>query len=119
MGFYMIQKLTTQEKLALPARTATTVLGENIRIARKRRGWTMAEMAMSMLVQRKTLSRLEAGDPSVGLSVLASALHALGMSRDLQKVADPSADSVGKFSDKQRLPKRVRKKSTNKNELDF
>ena len=115
----MTQNKTKKENLALPAQTATTILGENIRVARKRRSWTIEEMARSMLVQRKTLSRLEAGDPSVGLSVLASALHALGMIRDLQNVADPSADSVGKFFDKQRLPKRVRKKNTPNNELDF
>ena len=115
----MTRNTTTKEGLAFPAQTATKILGENIRIARKRRGWTMEEMATSMLVTRKTLSRLEAGDPSVGLSVLASALHALGMSSDLQKVAEPATDSVGQFADKQRFPKRVSKKQTNKDELDF
>ena len=63
--------------LTLPAHQALTVLGANIRTARKRRNWTLEKMAGSMLVTRKTLSRLEAGDPAVGISVLAAALHVL------------------------------------------
>jgi transcriptional regulator with XRE-family HTH domain len=107
------------EGLALPARHAIKMLGDNIQTARKRRGWTLEEMAGSMLVTRKTLSRLETGDPAVGLSVLAAALHALGIVNELQNVAAPMNDSVGMFSEKQRLPQRVRQKQINKNELDF
>jgi len=68
----------TLSKSGLPliAQQALEQLGRNISIARKRRGWTLELMAGSMLVTRKTLSRLEAGDSSVGLTVLASALHA-------------------------------------------
>jgi transcriptional regulator with XRE-family HTH domain len=105
--------------LALPAHQALAVLGANIQTARKRRGWTLEEMAGSMLVTRKTLSRLETGDPAVGLSVLAAALHLLGMEEDLQSIAAPAHDVAGIFSEKQRLPQRVRKKLVSNNELDF
>ena len=105
--------------LALPAHQAIAVLGANIQTARKRRGWTLNEMAGSMLVTRKTLSRLETGDPAVGLSVLAAALHLLGMVDDLRNIAAPAQDAVGMFSEKQRLPQRVRKKLIHNNELDF
>ena len=108
-----------KEGLAPPAHQAIKVLGSNIQTARKRRSWTLEEMARSMLVTRKTLSRLEAGDPSVGLSVLAAALHVLGIVTDLQIVAAPANDTVGMFSERQRLPQRVRKKQTKKDELDF
>ncbi len=108
-----------KEGLAPLALQATQLLGANIQTARKRRGWTLEQMAGSMLVTRKTLSRLEAGDPSVGLSVLAAALHLLGKVNDLHNVAAPMNDSVGIFSEKQRLPQRVRQKQINKNELDF
>ena len=74
----MTRNTTTKEGLAFPAQTATKILGENIRIARKRRSWTIEEMASSMLVQRKTLSRLEAGDPSVGLSVFGISASCIG-----------------------------------------
>lgn len=115
----MAQNTLAKEGLALQAQRATATLGDNIRIARKRRGWTLEEMAGSMLVTRKTLSRLEAGDPSVGLSVLAAALHALGMAKDLQSVAAPGNDTVGIFSEKKRLPQRIRRKNAVKEELDF
>jgi hypothetical protein len=51
-----------------------------------------------MLVTRKSLSRLETGDPAVGLSALAAALHLLGMEADLRNIAAPAHDTVGMFS---------------------
>ena len=53
-----------KEGLTLSAYQAIKVLGKNIQTARKRRGWTLEEMAGCMLVTRKTLSRLESGDPA-------------------------------------------------------
>lgn len=105
--------------LTLPAHQAIAVLGANIQTARKRRGWTLEEMAGSMQVTRKTLSRLEAGDSTVGVFVVAAALHVLGMLDGLEDVATPGKDAVGLFSEKQRLPQRIRKKKLHKNELDF
>jgi transcriptional regulator with XRE-family HTH domain len=107
------------EGLALPARQAIKVLGDHIQTARKRRGWTLEEMAGSMLVTRKTLSRLESGDPAVGLSILAAALHVLGIVEDLRNIAAPGNDTIGIFYEKQRLPQRVRKKQVPADELDF
>ena len=108
-----------KEGLPVPAQQAIEVVGKNIQTARKRREWSLEEMAGSMLVTRKTLSRLEAGDPSVGISVLASALHVLNMTSDLMKVAAPENDEIGIFNEKQRLPQRVRKKQTPADKLDF
>ena len=48
-------------------------IGERVRLARRRRGITQDEMAERMFVTRKTLSRLELGEPGVSLAVLASA----------------------------------------------
>ncbi|ABQ26282.1 helix-turn-helix domain-containing protein [Geotalea uraniireducens] len=115
----MTRNSLSKEGLPTPAQQAVEVLGRNIRIARKRRGWSLDEMAGSMLVTRKTLSRLENGDPAVGLSVLAAALHVLNMTDDLKKVATPESDSVGMFYEKQRLPRRVGKKKTSADDLDF
>lgn len=115
----MTHNTLSKEGLPLPAQRAIETLGKNIRIARKRRGWSLEAMAGSMLVTRKTLSRLETGDPSVGLSVLAAALHVLGMVDRLQETASPENDAVGQFSANQRLPQRVRIKRHPANELDF
>ena len=93
-------------------------IGERIRIARKRRMITMEDMASRMFVTRKTLSRLEKGDPGVSLAVFASALWVLGLEKDLLEIAVPEKDKTGTFLEKQRLPERIRKQK-NKDDLDF
>jgi transcriptional regulator with XRE-family HTH domain len=110
----------TRAKSSLPPEVADIVvrLGDHIRIARKRRGMTLEELASRMFVTRKTLSRLENGDSGISLAVLASALWALGFEKDLTEIAHPEKDRVGMFRDKQRLPKRVRPSKT-REDLDF
>lgn len=108
------------QKDSLPAEVATAVarLGDHVRIARKRRGIPMAEMAARMFVSRKTLSRLEKGEPGVSLAVFATALWVLGLDRDLATIASPERDRVGIYLERQRLPKRVRV-SDDADDLDF
>ena len=115
----MTRKSIGKAGLASPAVRAVEVAGKNIQTARKRRGWSLEQMAGTMLVTRKTLARLEAGDASVGLAVLAAALHALNMVDDLAQIAAAEKDAVGLFYEKQRLPQRVRKKKPPGDELDF
>jgi transcriptional regulator with XRE-family HTH domain len=77
-------------------------LGDNIRLARKRRRMTMQDLADRMFVTRKTLKRLEAGDPGTSIGVMASALLVLGLDVDLDRVADPRNDAVGNALDRDR-----------------
>jgi transcriptional regulator with XRE-family HTH domain len=119
LGYHMTRNTLSNEGLPFPAQQAVKTVGSNIQTARKRRGWSLEKMAGAMLVTRKTLSRLEAGDPSVGLAVLAAALHTLDLTDDLLQIATPERDSVGLFHEKQRLPQRVRQKKTPADELDF
>ena len=99
-----------RKQSSLPPAAVQTVaqMGERIRIARKRRAITMADMAARMFVTRKTLARLEKGDPGVSMAVFIAALWVLGMEKDLLEVANPERDVVGIFNERQRLPKRVR-----------
>jgi transcriptional regulator with XRE-family HTH domain len=112
----------TQKRISdsLPADTSGSIikLGERIMIARKRRRLSSEEMAKRMFVSRKTLFRLEKGDPGISLGVFASALLVLGLDKDLLLIADPERDNVGIFHERQQLSKRIRKKSTD-NKLDF
>ena len=71
-----------------------------------------------MFVSRKTLFRLENGDPGISLGVFASALWVLGLDKDLFLIADPEKDKVGIFHERQQLSKRIRKKSID-SKLDF
>ena len=109
-----------QIKESLPLDTSDIIsrLGERIRIARKRRRFSSEVMAKRMFVSRKTLFRLEKGDPGISLGVFASALWVLGLGRELLKIVDPEKDKVGIFHERQQLSKRIRKKSTD-NKLDF
>lgn len=74
-------------------------------------------MAERMLVSVQTLQRLEAGDPTVGLAVLASALHVFGMSGRLANLIAAESDRAGMSEDIARLPRKIH--APNKNDLDF
>ena len=99
-----------QARDALPGelRDVIVKLGAGVRVARKRRRLTMDQMASRMFVTRKTLSRLEHGDPGVSLAVFTSALWVLGLDHELSGVAVPEQDEVGLYRERQLLPKRVR-----------
>ncbi|MGE5282034.1 MAG: helix-turn-helix domain-containing protein [Chloroflexota bacterium] len=62
-------------------------LGERLRLARLRRRMSLAELASRVGVTRGTLSRLEHGELSTSLGVLARALAVLGLEEDLDQLA--------------------------------
>lgn len=92
-------------------------LGNDIAIARRRRKLPQRLMAERMLVSIQTLQRLEAGDPTVGLAVLASALHVLGLTQRLAELVAPDSDKAGISEDLSRLPKTTH--AAGDDELDF
>ncbi len=110
--------MTQENKLPVEIEKYLSEIGERIRIARKRRMITMEDMASRMFVTRKTLSRLEKGDPGVSLAVFASALWVLGLEKNLLEIAASEKDKTAIFLEKQRLPERIRKQK-NKDDLDF
>ncbi len=114
----MPQKSLTQNSLPTELKVTISQLGKRVRIARKRRAITMEEMSSRMFVNRKTLARLEKGDPGVSMAIFASALWVLGLDKDLMNVALPERDDVGIFHERKKLPIRVRASSSS-DELDF
>lgn len=62
-------------------------------------------MAERMLVSVQTLQRLEGGDPTVGIAVLAAALFVLGMTQRLETLVAPESDAVGTAEELARLPR--------------
>lgn len=62
-------------------------LGENIRLATKRRGYTQTLLSERTGLSRVTLRRIGQGDPGVSIGHYAAVLNVLGLSRDLEKVA--------------------------------
>lgn len=84
-------------------------LGENLRIARKRRGLRIVDLARAAGCSPDTLRRLERGDPGVSLGVLARVAAAIGRAQELASVMDAAKDLEGLRGEVQRLPHRVRR----------
>src|SRR5262249_41286635 len=84
-------------------------LGENLRIARKRRGLRIADLAEAAGCSQDTLRRLENADPGVSLGVLVRVLDAIGWAQALALIVDASKDSDGLKAEMRRLPQRVRR----------
>lgn len=89
------------------AKHALRSLGENLRLARKRREWTIAELAQKMGVSAPTVISLEKGELSVGVGVLFSALWMLGLEQELRELSI-FRDNTGQQLLSGRLPQRVR-----------
>jgi transcriptional regulator with XRE-family HTH domain len=73
---------------ALPSVTRSLrELGENIRLARRRRMLTAQLVAERAGMSRPTLRAIERGDAGVTLGSVANVLHSLGLENDLALVA--------------------------------
>src|SRR5580700_794970 len=80
-------------------------VGENIKKARLRRAYSAETVAQRAGIARKTLHRVERGDPAVALGVFARVLQALGLEGDLGRIA--ADDELGrKLQDAGLEPKR-------------
>jgi transcriptional regulator with XRE-family HTH domain len=98
--------------LPLSVGRALRKLGADISIARRRRNISTQLMAERAFITRKTLGRVEKGDPGVSLGIYASVLFVLDMTERLADLADPSRDSLGQDLAEEQLPKRVRTRRT-------
>ena len=96
--------------LSLPVERELKKFGSDIRIARLKRGFTIEMMAERIGIHRSTYSRMEKGDPMVGLGAYVSALYILGFGTPLNNLIDQSVDDTGLLLDLEKLPKRIRTK---------
>lgn len=108
-------------KKTLPSEVAAHVkeLGHRVRLARTRRGMSIAEVAAKAGINRNTLNALELGKPGVAIGHYVTVLWALGLDRTLDGIAHPDSDTHGKTLEASRRPARVRKSQKSKNEYDF
>ncbi|MBM3192020.1 MAG: helix-turn-helix domain-containing protein [Chlamydiae bacterium] len=94
--------------LPIPIKKALRKLGWDIRNARLRRRITMVLMAERASISRSTLTKVEAGDPSVALGIYASVIFVLGLTTNLANLLDPGKDKLGQTLEEENLPQRVR-----------
>lgn len=79
------------------------ILGENIQLARLRRRLSSAQVAERAGIGRKTVSNIEAGNPSVAMGSYLQVLFVVGLQNDLLQVA--AADPLGrKLQDAEIIP---------------
>lgn len=85
-------------------------LGDNLRKARLRRGHSLETVSERAGITRKTLYRVERGDPAVALGIYARVLQALRLENDIAMIA--ADDVLGRklqdlnLEPKSRAPKR-------------
>ena len=63
-------------------------LGARLRLARRRRGISIADIAARVVASSPTIARLEHGDLTVSAAVLARYLEVLGLASDLDPIAE-------------------------------
>lgn len=89
----MSRSATASKALPPQVTRALRQLGADLRIARERRSESLRAWAVRMAVSVPTLRRLEAGDPSVGVAVYATALWLVGKAGVLGELASPRDDT--------------------------
>lgn len=83
-------------------------LGQRVRIARVRRRLSTEDLAQACGMGRRTLYRIENGDPGIALGSFLSVLWKLALLDTLHGVANPDADDHGKILEAASRPQRVR-----------
>jgi len=63
-------------------------IGENIKLARKRRKLTAEQVAERAGIHRATLHRVEKGDPTVAIGIYFNVLKVLHLESDFSKIAE-------------------------------
>ena len=111
--------MTIPKTIPVEATERVKELGDRVRLARTRRGMSIAEVAAKAGINRNTLNALELGKAGVSLGAYVTVLWVLGLDKTLDGVAHPDADIHGKTLETSRRPTRVRKSQKSKNEYDF
>lgn len=90
----MFMPKTARALLQLPPSTAAALekLGADLAVARLRRKESLKTWANRMGVSVPTLQRLEAGDPAVGIGIVATALWLIQRDGELSTLASPEHD---------------------------
>jgi len=83
-------------------------LGQRVRTARVRRRLSTEDLARFSGIGRRTLYRIERGEPGIALGTLMGVLWKLGLLDTMRGVADPDTDDHGKILEAATRPQRVR-----------
>jgi transcriptional regulator with XRE-family HTH domain len=80
--------MNTKKQILLPVfQKLLEQMGENIKLARKRRSLTTVQVSERAGIDRTTLYYIEKGNPSVSLGAYFNVLRVLGLQNDFLKLA--------------------------------
>ena len=80
--------MRTKKQILLPKlQKIVEQLGENIKLARKRRKFTTIQVSERAGIDRSTLYQIEKGNPSVSMGAYFNVLRVLGLHEDFLKLA--------------------------------
>lgn len=87
--------MNSKKALILPKyRKKFDGIGENIKLARKRRKLTAEQVAERAGIHRSTLHRVEKGDPAVAIGIYFNVFKVLNLEKDFYSLA--SDDELGR-----------------------
>ena len=99
----------------IPVNKSLKKLGADLKEARIKRRLTMALVEERAGITHVTLTKVERGDSSVSIGIYAKVIFVLGLLDNLNQLAEPDNDVVGKMYDRENLPKRVRYRKESEN----
>jgi transcriptional regulator with XRE-family HTH domain len=98
----------TAETAPAAIKEAVALVGANIATARMNRRWRQEDLARRAGVSRRVVMGIEAGHLGVALAAYVAVLRALGLDRDVGKLASPERDLEGQTLAAARAGERVR-----------
>lgn len=91
-------------------------LGTRLKLARQRRSWTQKELAAKSGVSEGTIKKIEGGNPRVPLGFWVQVMDCMALAHELEQLALPEQDRVGRALEEAPVRQRVRAKSP---DIDF
>ncbi|MCA7992618.1 helix-turn-helix domain-containing protein [Burkholderia cepacia] len=102
-----------ENPMPLPVERALVAAGDDLALARRRRGLSTSSMAERAGISKKTLYRLEQGDPGVSWGAVIRVLNILNLLPELNKALNTTNDALGLALMNKAVPKRIRVRKTN------
>lgn len=103
----------TESPMPLPVERALVAAGDDLALARRRRGLSTSSMAERAGISKKTLYRLEQGDPGVSWGAVVRVLNILNLLPEFNKALNTTNDALGLALMNKAVPKRIRVRKTN------
>jgi len=92
---------------ALPADSvvALSLLGQRLQLARKRRDWSLDELAGLARISSQTAAKIERGEPSVSLRSVIAVMLAMGIGLDIEELVQ--AEDLGEDASEHRRNREI------------